>query len=614
MCGIIGYVGRKRECVPFLIDSLKRLEYRGYDSAGISAITPKGRIKTLKCQGVVSELAELVSSWREQTQIGIGHTRWATHGEPSDLNAHPHLDCTGRVALVHNGVIENYQALKKRLLARGHKLCSETDSEVLVHLIESQLAELEEQDVVETVRLALKEVRGTYGLAMISIDQPDQIIVARQGSPIVVGVGDGEAFVASDVSAIVSVCSEVIFLDDGEVALLSAQGVDIRTLHNDRICKKKQKIDWTPEQAHRQGYDHFMAKEIHEQPQVLQDSIRGRLKVDDRAVLLGLRDVTRRLSQIDRLIIAGCGSAYFAGQVGEYVIEEIAEVPVEVELASEFRYRRPIIDPQTAVLAISQSGETADTLEAVRLAKKRQALTLGIVNTIGSSIARETEAGVYNHAGPEIGVASTKAFISQLAVLFLYALVLADLRQVPTSTERHRLAREMHELPRKIKQVLNLSDSIRTIAHRFTNVHDFYFMGRKYSYPVACEGALKLKEIAYVHAEGYAAGEMKHGPIALVEPNFVSVFVMPRDSVYEKTRSNLEEIRARGGQIICITDEGDDELRELADEVIEVPRTLEPLSPFLTVIPLQLFAYHMAVAKGYDPDKPRNLAKSVTVE
>ncbi len=612
MCGIVGYIGTKRNATPVLLDGLRRLEYRGYDSAGLAILDDSGTLHVYKQKGPVNELSSSVPQDLAEAHLGIAHTRWATHGEPTRENAHPHADNRGDIFIVHNGVIENYAELKDRFLKEGHVFHSETDTEVLAHLI-GEHAKVTDS-LKDAVISALKEVRGTYGIAVMRKHAPSELVVARMGSPLLIGIGNGEYFVASDASAIIPYTKHVIYLEDGEIAHLTKDTHEICTTRHKKVEKSVEEVTWSMESAEKSGYDHFMLKEIMEQPQTVRDSIRGRLHVSaGKAVLGGLKDVQEELKDIDRIIIVACGSAYLAGLVGEYMIEEYAGIPVEVEYASEFRYRKPLIGEKTAVIAITQSGETADTLAAIREAKTKGALTLGIVNTVGSTIARETDAGVYNHAGPEIGVASTKAFISQVTVLALYAMTLGRTRDMSVVTGK-RIAEELQRLPEKIESILAQSEQIREITKAYANARDYYFLGRKYNAPIGYEGALKLKETSYVHAEGYPAGEMKHGPIALIDPDFVSIFLAPVDSVYEKTKSNIEETKARGGKIICITTEGNSELEALADHVIYIPKTLEMLMPILTVIPLQLFAYHMSVSRGYNPDRPRNLAKSVTVE
>jgi len=623
MCGIVGYIGKK-QALPILIDGLKRLEYRGYDSAGVALIERiadrESRIDVLKSSGKIINLENKLQercaiSDLRSAPLGIAHTRWATHGPPTEDNAHPHSDCTGKIALVHNGIVENYQELKKELLEKGHQFRSETDTEVLVHLVEEWIAYRGSQiDLEDAVRSALERVRGTYGIAVVSSDHPDQIVIARMGSPIVIGIGTDEFFVASDASALLSHTRNVIYLDDGEMCVLRPDGYSIKTLGNLPVVKKPEAIEWSAEDVKKGGHPHFMKKEMMEQPKVLVDSTRGRLKPKDgKAVLGGLRDVADRLRQIDRLIIVACGSAYYSGLVGEYMLEEYAGIPVEVDLASEFRYRKPIITDRTAVLAVSQSGETADTLAAIREAKEKGALTLGIVNTVGSTIARETDAGVYNHAGPEIGVASTKAFLSQATVFALLTIFLGRQRSMSMVMGK-RIAEEIQLLPDKLQSIINQFDQISVLAQKYKDMQNCLYLGRKYCSPIAYEGALKLKEISYIHAEGYAAGEMKHGPIALIDSNFVSLVLCPQDSVYEKTISNIEELKARSGPIIAITTEGNDSIKQVADDIIYIPKTLEMLTPILAVVPLQIFAYAIATARKYDPDMPRNLAKAVTVE
>ncbi len=600
----------KKEVVPILLEGLKRLEYRGYDSAGLSVVSG-GKFLTLKATGKVAELENKTNGKKIVALSGIAHTRWATHGKPCDKNSHPHLDCKGEISIVHNGIIENYQELRKHLQSKGHKFLSETDSEVVAHLIEEFSKKL---DFREAVLEALKQIRGTYGLAIMHKNFPDQIIAARFGSPLLLGVGKGEYILASDASAIVTYTDKVIYLEDGEVAILRPDGHEVFTVRNKAVAKKINTLDWSMEQAQKNGYAHFMLKEIFEQPEAIKNATRGRLsKVDGMARLGGLRNVEKQLRGINRIIIVSCGTSYYAGLVGEYMIEEYAGIPVEVEYASEFRYRKPLLDERTAVIAISQSGETADTLAAIREAKNKGALTLGIINTVGSTIARENDSGVYNHAGPEIGVASTKAFTSQLSLLTLLAVFLGRQRDMSLVTGE-RILGELEKIPAHIETILKQHTDIKKIAKKYSSFTDLLYMGRKYNFPIAMEGALKIKEISYVHAEGYPSGEMKHGPIALIDKMFPSVFIVPKDSVYEKNISGMQEIKARGGKIIAIATKGDKEIARHADDVIYIPKTLEMLTPLLSVIPLQLFAYYVGVSKGYDVDKPRNLAKSVTVE
>ncbi len=612
MCGIIGYIGKK-QAVPILLDGLKRLEYRGYDSAGISVITsgPTSKILTLKATGKVAMLEEKVSSQHIISNTGIAHTRWATHGKPCNKNCHPHLDCNGNISVVHNGIIENYQQLKNQLIKNGHHFSSETDSEIVAHLIEEFCKKM---DFREAVLQSLKLLKGTYGLAILHKDHPAQMIVARLGSPLLLGVGKEEFIVASDACAIVQYTDKVVYLEDGEVALITPEGFEVMNIKNKKIEKKVSTLDWDMEQAQKNGFPHFMLKEAFEQPESVKNAMRGRIsKADGMARLGGLRDVEKKLKNINRIVIVSCGTSYYAGLVGEYMLEEYAGIPVEVEYASEFRYRKPILNRKTAVIAISQSGETADTLAAILEAKNKGALTLGIINTVGSTIARETEAGVYNHAGPEMGVASTKAFTSQLTILTLLTVFLGRQREMSLVTGQ-RILQELEKIPAQIETILKQGKEIKKIALKYKNYADFLYMGRKYNFPIAMEGALKIKEIAYVHCAGYPSGEMKHGPIALIDKNFPSLFVVPKDSVYEKNISGMQEIKARGGKIIAIATVGDKEIKKQANDVIFIPKTLEMLTPLLSVIPLQLLAYYVGVSKGYDVDKPRNLAKSVTVE
>ncbi|MDD5396819.1 MAG: glutamine--fructose-6-phosphate transaminase (isomerizing) [Candidatus Moranbacteria bacterium] len=624
MCGIVGYVGKK-EAAPILLDGLRRLEYRGYDSAGISIIE-NGKIVTVKATGKVVELQNKIGEKKMASKIGIAHTRWATHGKPCDKNSHPHTDCKGNISIVHNGIIENYLELKDQLQKKGHKFTSETDSEVVAHLIEEfsqKPASTRGDDRSSTrggldfrgaVLESLKLIKGTYGLAILDRNCPEQMIVARLGSPLLLGVGKDEFIVASDASAIVQYTDKVVYLEDGEMAVVSADNFEVFNVKNKLIKKEISKLDWDIEQAQKNGYAHFMLKETFEQPESIANAMRGRIsKTDGMARLGGLRDVEEKLKDINRIIIVSCGTSYNAGLIGEYMLEEYAGIPVEVEYASEFRYRKPLLDKRTAVIAISQSGETADTLAAIREAKNKGALTLGIINTVGSTIARETDAGIYNHAGPEIGVASTKAFTSQLTILTLLTVFLGRQRDMSLVTGK-RILSELEKIPKHINEILSGDKEIKKIAKKYANFSDFLYMGRKYNFPIALEGALKIKEISYVHAEGYASGEMKHGPIALIDENFPSLFVAPRDSVYEKNISGMQEIKARSGKIIAIATKGDKEISKHASDVIYIPKTLEMLTPLLAVIPLQLLAYYVGISKGYDVDKPRNLAKSVTVE
>ncbi len=610
MCGIVGYIGNKN-CVPILINGLKRLEYRGYDSAGIGIIKDKKSL-VIKNKGKVSLLEERIQNLNLISNVGIAHTRWATHGIPNELNAHPHSNHDGSLFIIHNGIIENFLVLKKNLLNQGYRFNSETDSEVLVHLIDSFIKE--GNDLTKSVQLALNEVAGTYGLAVIYSGEPDKIVAARKGSPLVVGLGENENFIASDVSAILSHTKQVVYLEDGEVAVITKNSFNAKTIYDKEIEKEVHEITMTLEEIDKGGYPHFMLKEIMEQSETVRNSMRGRIVLDEGTSKLGgLIDVIDRLINSKRIIITACGTSWHAGLVGEYMIEQFCRIPTEVEYASEFRYRNPIVNKDDAILFISQSGETADTLAALQEAKMKGALVLGICNVVGSSIARETNSGVYTHAGPEIGVASTKAFTSQLVVLALISLLIAR-RKNMSLVDGKALAEEILAIPDKIESILKLNDKIEQIADEFKNAKNFLYLGRGYNFPVALEGALKLKEISYIHAEGYPAAEMKHGPIALIDENMPAIFIAPKDSTYEKILSNIQEVKARGGRIIAIANEDDDEIDKLVDFSIKIPQTIRMLMPILTVIPLQLLAYHIAVKKGLNVDQPRNLAKSVTVE
>jgi glucosamine--fructose-6-phosphate aminotransferase (isomerizing) len=612
MCGIVGYIG-KRNSVPILLEGLSRLEYRGYDSAGIALVQDKAFF-IKKQAGKVSDLSKTLkaSNGSLQSTLGIGHTRWATHGEPNDVNAHPHFDCNKQIAVIHNGIVENYASIKKRLIKQGHKFTSATDTEVLAHLVEEMHAK--GNDLTTSVRLALMEVEGTYGLVVVSVHEPDKIVVARKGSPLLIGVGEGENFVASDASAIVDHTRQVVYLSDGEIAEITADGFRTMTIEDVAVEKAVEEVTFELAQIERGGYDHFMLKEIHEQPETIRNAMRGRLQVEEANVVLGgLRDVRDKLIDARRFVIVACGTSWHAGLVGEYMLEEIAKVPTEVEYASEFRYRHPVISPDDVVFCISQSGETADTLAALREAKAKGATVLGIVNVVGSSIARESDGGVYIHAGPEIGVASTKAFTSQLTVLSLITLMIARARGMKKE-EALLLTREMAQLPEKVERVLANIDTMKAVAEEFKDAPNVLYLGRGSNFPVALEGALKLKEISYIHAEGYPAAEMKHGPIALIDNRMPVVFVVPKDAIYEKVISNIQEVRARKGRVIAIANEDDTEIEHLAEFVIRVPRTYGYFGPIVNVIPLQLLAYHIAVARGCNVDQPRNLAKSVTVE
>jgi glutamine---fructose-6-phosphate transaminase (isomerizing) len=610
MCGIVGYVGH-RECMPILIEGLKRLEYRGYDSAGV-AVQCNGSLGVRKAAGKIRVLEERLQSGAPSGMTGIAHTRWATHGEPNDVNAHPHADCSGRVALVHNGIIENYVTLKSALQAEGHQFHTDTDTEVLAHLIEKHLQR--GLKLEQAVGASLRAVEGTYGIAVVCADEPGVMVGARHGSPLVVGVGDGEYFLASDVAPIVEHTRQVVYLDDGEMVVMTADGFHTATIEHERVDKEVHEVEWDLGQIEKSGFAHFMLKEIHEQPEAVRNSVRGRLLPDEGLARLGgLNMSPEELRDIRRIIVLACGTSWHAGLIGEYMLEEFARIPVEVEYASEFRYRNPIVDQGTAVLVISQSGETADTLAAMREAQRKGARSLGIVNVVGSTIARESDGGVYIHAGPEIGVASTKAFTCQVTVLSLLTLALG--RQREMSLEQGMvLARALEEIPGKMEQIIESSAAVERIAAQHAKHNNFIYLGRGYNFPVALEGALKLKEISYIHAEGYPAAEMKHGPIALIDDNMPVVFICTRDAAYDKVMSNMMEVRARRGRIIAIATEGDDQVRKNADHVLYVPHTLPMLQPLLSVIPLQLLAYHVAVQRGCDVDQPRNLAKSVTVE
>ncbi len=610
MCGIVGYIGRLN-AVPILLNGLKRLEYRGYDSAGVAVITD-GKLHVEKRAGKVGELEEAIAGAQLSGSVGIGHTRWATHGAPNNVNAHPHCDCSGTIALVHNGIIENHVAIRTKLERDGHKFRSDTDTESLVHLVEAVYSQV--QDLSEAVRLALSEVDGAYGIAVISSREPDKIIVARKGSPLVVGIGDGEYFVASDAAAIISHTRHVVYLEDGEMAILEREDFQTKTIADVHVQKQVQEITLGIEQIEKGGFPHFMLKEIHEQPETIRNAMRGRILLDDgTAKLGGLSDVINKMRYSRRFIITACGTSWHAALVGEYMLEQYAQVPTETEYASEFRYRCPIIRDDDVIFLVSQSGETADTLAAMREAKRKGATVLGICNVVGSTIARETDAGVYIHAGPEIGVASTKAFTSQLVVLALITLMLGRMKSLSVG-DGQRICSELLALPEKVKEILNDSLQVERIADEFKHCSNFLYLGRGYNFPVALEGALKLKEISYIHAEGYPAAEMKHGPIALIDRDMPVVVIAPHDDTYEKILSNIQEVRARNGRVIAITNEEDEKLDHLAEFVIRIPKTLPFLTPIVAIIPLQLLAYHIAVKRGCNVDQPRNLAKSVTVE
>ncbi|MBI2627820.1 MAG: glutamine--fructose-6-phosphate transaminase (isomerizing) [Candidatus Niyogibacteria bacterium] len=610
MCGIVGYIGDKN-AIKIALEGIKRLEYRGYDSAGVVGLAKAGGKPFFKKSAGRISVLEAKIKKIPQASCAIAHTRWATHGEPTVANAHPHSCCREEIFVVHNGIIENHNFLRGALEREGHIFKSETDTEVLAHLIERSS---DANGLESAVREALRHVKGTFGLAAVSRRYPDRLVAARRGSPLLVGVGEGEYFLASDAAALVNYTKRVIYLNDNEMAVLTSKGCDIFDFSKKKISKTIDTIDWDLEESQKGGYAHFMEKEIFEAPQVIKNTIGGRIIAKEGEVKLGgLEPIEDQLYDINRLVVVACGTSYYSALIGKYLFEEFAGLPVEVEYASEFRYHSLPLGKRTAVLAISQSGETADTLEAIREANRKGALTLGIVNIVGSSIAREVRAGVYNHAGPEIAVASTKAFLSQLTVLTLMAVYFGRLRYLEKEEAKKILA-DLLSLSGKIEYLFRQAGAIKKIAAKFKDSLNFLYLGRKYNWPVALEGALKLKEISYIHAEGYPAGEMKHGPIAVIEPSFPTIAIALKDSVYEKVLSNVEEIKARKGKVILICEEKDRRAAAIADEAIFIPKVSEPLSPILSVIPLQLFAYYLAVLKGYDVDKPRNLAKSVTVE
>jgi len=611
MCGIVGYVG-SRDCREILLKGLGRLEYRGYDSAGIAVLN--GGLHVAKAAGKVRDLEARIAAAPPAGTLGIGHTRWATHGPPDDVNAHPHLSQSGAIALVHNGIIENYASLKQTLSAKGRSFRSQTDSEVVVQLIEAILEADPTLSFEAAIRLALRQVAGTYGLAIVHASEPDRLYVARRGSPLIVGLGAGESFVASDATPIVEYTNRVVYLDDGELAVIGPGSCDVRTIDDVPLTKEVHELALSLDAIEKGGYAHFMLKEIHEQPRAIADCLRGRLLPGGGVQLGGLSEVLDRVAAAPRLTIAACGTSWHSGLVGEYLIEHLARLPVEVEYASEFRYREPLLGDRDVLLAISQSGETADTIAALREAKSRGALALGICNVVGSTLARETDAGVYTHAGPEIGVASTKAFTAQVTALVLVALALAHRRGTIDRERAAALADELAAIPDKITAILAQERAIKTLADRFTYAPNFLYLGRSFNFPVALEGALKLKEISYIHAEGYPAAEMKHGPIALIDRLMPVVVIAATAHTSDKMLANIEEVKARQGRVIAVTTPNQAEVKRLAEFVIEIPETLDALSPLLAVIPLQLLAYHIAVNRGCDVDQPRNLAKSVTVE
>lgn len=614
MCGIVGYVG-PREAYPILIKGLKRLEYRGYDSAGVALITDAGELAIYKSKGKVKDLENTASGKDVSGHIGIAHTRWATHGEPSDINSHPHCSENNQIALIHNGIIENYIALKTELKNLGYHFKSETDTEVVVQLIQ-YIMDSHKIDLEHAVPIALHSVVGAYALVIIKKDEPDRMIAARKGSPLVIGVGEGEFFVGSDASPIVEFTNKVIYLDEEQIAYIKLDSdPKIFNLNNVEQTPIVRQLDLNLSEIEKGGYPHFMLKEIFEQPAALRNSMKGRLHPELGVVKLsGIIDHCDRILKAKRFIICGCGTSWHAGLIGKYILEEVTRIPIEVEYSSEFRYRKPVIHPDDVIIAISQSGETADTLAAIELAKKSGAFVFGICNAVGSSIARATDSGCYMHVGPEIGVASTKAFTAQVATMFLIALSLSERLGTITEEKRGELVSELQTIPSKIAKTLELDSQIADIAKVFTYAKNFLYLGRGYNYPVALEGALKLKEISYIHAEGYPAAEMKHGPIALIDNDMPTVVIATRQGNYEKILSNIQEIKSRKGRILSIVSEGDKDVKAISDFCIEVPQTCEYFTPLLTVIPLQLLAYHIAIAKGCDVDQPRNLAKSVTVE
>ena len=611
MCGIVAYLGHREAC-PIILKGLHRLEYRGYDSAGVALLN--GDLKVYKKKGKVSDLEAYISEKDTHATVGMGHTRWATHGEPNDENAHPHYSTSERLAIIHNGIIENYAALKTHLLQQGHVFHSDTDTEVFVNLIE-EIQKQNDCSLEEAVRLALHEVVGAYAIVVLSKDAPNQLIAARKGSPMVIGIGEGEFFIASDATPIIEYTNEVVYVNDYEIVVIRDGQLEIRTKEDISQTPYIQKLEMELDSIEKGGYEHFMLKEIFEQPRSIMDSMRGRLELGGSHLNMGgIRAYEQKFINAQRIIIVACGTSWHAGLVAEYLIEDLARVPVEVEYASEFRYRNPIITERDIVIAISQSGETADTLAAIELAKSKGATIFGVCNVVGSSIARATDAGAYTHAGPEIGVASTKAFTAQVTVLTLLAMIMGQKRGTITDTKLRELMVELDTIPAKVTRALLLDAQIQEIAEEFKDATNFLYLGRGYNFPVALEGALKLKEISYIHAEGYPAAEMKHGPIALIDENMPMVVIATRDSSYEKVVSNIQEVKARKGRIIAIVSEGDKVIPAMAEFVIEVPHTSEILMPLVSVIPLQLLSYHIAVLRGCNVDQPRNLAKSVTVE
>lgn len=611
MCGIVAYIGH-RQAYPVIIKGLKRLEYRGYDSAGVALLNHG--LKLYKKKGKVAALEDTVIGKDLDGNIGIGHTRWATHGEPSDRNAHPHLSSSGKLAMIHNGIIENYALLKQELIKKGYVFHSDTDTEVLLNFIED-IQKNNESSLEEALRIALKRVVGAYVIVLINKDNPDTLIAARKGSPLVIGIGKGEHFLASDASPIIEYTKEVVYVNDYEIAIIKSDELILKNLGNERQTPFIQKLDLDLAAIEKGGYDHFMLKEIFEQPQTIYDCLRGRLDVGAGTITMsGIQNNIDLIKNANRILIIACGTSWHAGLVAEYIIEELCRIPVEVEYASEFRYRNPIVNKGDMIIAISQSGETADTLVAIERAKEQGAIILGIVNVVGSSIARISHAGAYTHAGPEIGVASTKAFTAQLTVLAMVALKIAKERNTISNERYLHLINELNDVPEKVKQILDDADYIKDISRKYKDVPNALYLGRGYNFPIALEGALKLKEISYIHAEGYPAAEMKHGPIALVDESLPVIFVATKDAYHEKIVSNIQEIKARKGKVIAVITEGDETIKSMADDIMPIPEADELIAPILSVIPLQLLSYYIGVEKGYDVDKPRNLAKSVTVE
>lgn len=620
MCGIVGYTG-PREAYPVIIKGLKRLEYRGYDSTGVAlqntssnGFTGRGGLKVYKKKGKVDELENAILGKDLHAHTGIGHTRWATHGEPSDVNAHPHRSASGKLAMIHNGIIENYNQLKQELVNKGYTFSSETDTEVLLNFIE-EIKTNNQCDLEEAVRVALKRVTGAYVILLLDEDSPETIIAARKGSPLVIGIGKGEHFLGSDASPMLEYTREVVYVNDYELAIVTPDQLILKNLGNEKITPYVQKLDLELAAIEKGGYEHFMLKEIFEQPQTIFDCLRGRLDANEGTITMsGIQQYAEEIMTSNRIVIVACGTSWHAGLVAEYIFEELCRINVEVEYASEFRYRNPVISKGDMIIAVSQSGETADTLVAIENAKEKGAIILGVVNVVGSSIARASHAGAYTHAGPEIGVASTKAFTAQLAVLTMIALKIGYIKGTISEERYRQLLNELQQVPEKVAWTLNHSDKIKDLAEKYKDAHDFLYLGRGYNFPVALEGALKLKEISYIHAEGYPAAEMKHGPIALVDEKLPVVFVATRDAYHQKVLSNMQEIKARKGRVIAVITEGDEAAAALAEDVMLIPDADEIVAPMLSVVPLQLLAYYIGVSKGYDVDKPRNLAKSVTVE